>query len=160
MDNIIGIRREDKNKWERRVPLTPAHVAQLIRDYTLRILIQPSTIRVFSDEEYTAAGAAVQEDLSPAGIVLAVKEIPVELLQPGKTYLFFSHTIKGQSYNMPLLRRLLELNCQLIDYERVVNEQNRRLIFFGEHAGMAGMIDTLSALGQRLAWEGLEDTSG
>lgn len=156
MNNIIGIRREDKNKWERRAPLTPAHVAQLVRDDNLRILIQPSAIRVFSDEEYTAAGATVQEDLSGAAVVLAVKEIPLELLQPGKTYLFFSHTIKGQPYNMPLLRRLLELNCQLIDYERVVDEQNRRLIFFGEHAGMAGMIDTLYALGQRLAWEGLK----
>jgi alpha-aminoadipic semialdehyde synthase len=85
---------------------------------------------------------------------MAIKEIPVELLQPGKTYLFFSHTIKGQSHNMPLLRRLLELDCQLIDYERVVDAQNRRLIFFGQHAGLAGMIDTLRALGQRLAWEG------
>jgi alpha-aminoadipic semialdehyde synthase len=38
----------------------------------------------------------------------------------------------------------------------VVDEQNRRLIFFGEHAGLAGMIDTLSVLGRRLAWEGID----
>jgi alpha-aminoadipic semialdehyde synthase len=98
----------------------------------------------------------VQEDLSAATIILAVKEIPLEQLQPGKTYLFFSHTIKGQAHNMPLLRRLLELGCQLIDYERVVDERNRRLIFFGYHAGLAGMIDTLHTLGQRLAWEGFK----
>jgi alpha-aminoadipic semialdehyde synthase len=89
-------------------------------------------------------------------VVLAIKDIPSELLLPGKTYLFFSHTIKGQAHNMPLLRRLMELGCQLIDYERVVTKQNRRLIFFGEHAGLAGMIDTLRALGLRLDWEGFK----
>jgi alpha-aminoadipic semialdehyde synthase len=155
MSNLIAIRREDKNRWERRVPLTPAQVTELIQQHGLAVLVQPSTIRAFSDDAYTAAGATMQEDLSPAQVVLAIKEIPPELLQPGKTYLFFSHTIKGQPHNMPLLRCLLELGCQLIDYERVVDEQNRRLIFFGQHAGLAGMIDTLRALGQRLAWEGI-----
>lgn len=154
MSNLIGIRREDKNRWERRVPIAPTHVESLVRRYNLQLAVQPSTIRIFPDSEYEAAGARLQEDLSSAGVVMAVKEIPLELLRPGKTYLFFSHTIKGQPHNMPLLRRLLDLGCQLIDYERVVDDQNRRLIFFGEYAGMAGMIDTLRALGQRLAWEG------
>lgn len=154
MKNIIGLRREDKNKWERRVPLTPGHVAKLVQEHGLQIIVQPSALRTFADDDYRAAGAAVQDDLSAAKVILAVKEIPPEQLQAGKTYLFFSHTIKGQAHNMPLLRRLLELGCQLIDYERVVDERNRRLIFFGYHAGLAGMIDTLHTLGQRLAWEG------
>jgi alpha-aminoadipic semialdehyde synthase len=47
------------------------------------------------------------------------------------------------------------LGATLIDYERVVDEQNRRLIFFGRHAGLAGMVNTLWALGRRLAWEGI-----
>ena len=34
--------------------------------------------------------------------------------------------------------------------------QGRRLIFFGRHAGLAGMIDSLWALGQRLAHEGFD----
>lgn len=28
-NKVIGIRREDKNKWERRVPLTPDNVREL-----------------------------------------------------------------------------------------------------------------------------------
>ncbi len=115
-----------------------------------------SPIRVFENDDYAQAGAQVQEDLSAAEVVLAVKEIPLNLLEPNKTYLFFSHTIKGQSYNMPLLQKLIDLNCQLIDYERIVDEHNRRLIFFGRHAGLAGMIDTLYTLGQRLQAEGLD----
>jgi len=153
--NIIGIRREDKNKWERRVPLTPVHIEALLAEHDLRILVQPSPIRALSEDDYIAAGAIVQEDLSAADVIVAVKEVPIDLLQAGKTYLFFSHTIKGQTYNMPLLRRLMELECQLIDYERIVDDQNRRLIAFGEYAGLAGMVDTLAALGQRLDWEGI-----
>ena len=53
-------------------------------------------------------------------------------------------------FGMPMLRRLMELGCTLIDYERVTDDANRRLIFFGVHAGHAGMIETLRALGLRL----------
>ena len=153
MPNIIGIRREDKNKWERRVPLTPTHLAQLNNQ---KFIVQSSPVRVFIDDDYAQNNTFVQEDLTPANVIFAVKEVPPDLLQPHKTYLFFSHTIKGQPYNMPLLQKLLDLNCQLIDYERIVDDNNRRLIFFGRHAGLAGMIDTLHTLGRRLAWEGLQ----
>jgi len=150
----IGIRREDKNKWERRVPLTPGDVGQLRHRHDLTFIVQPSPIRVFADDEYVLAGAEVGEDLARAGIVVAVKEIPLDLLRERTTYLFFSHTVKGQKYNMPLLQKILDLNATLIDYERIVNEQNRRLIFFSLHAGYAGMAETLAALGRRLALQG------
>jgi alpha-aminoadipic semialdehyde synthase len=65
--------------------------------------------------------------------------------------------IKGQKANMPMLKELLRKKCQLIDYERVTDDQGRRLIFFGHYAGLAGMIDTLWALGQRLNSEGIEN---
>ena len=42
----IGIRREDKNEWERRVPLTPLHVEELVREHGLSIAVQPSPRRV------------------------------------------------------------------------------------------------------------------
>lgn len=38
MTNIIGIRAEDKNPWERRSPLIPSHVGELIRANALDIL--------------------------------------------------------------------------------------------------------------------------
>jgi hypothetical protein len=34
-NGVIGIRREDKNCWERRVPLTPKHVRELVRCYSM-----------------------------------------------------------------------------------------------------------------------------
>lgn len=150
----LGIRREDKNPWERRVPLIPVHARELIRELPLEIRIQPSPIRVFADEDYRREGVIVSEDLSPCSVVLAVKEIPVDFFQDQTVYVFFSHTIKGQPHNMPMLRRMMERRATLIDYERIVDEKDRRLVFFGRQAGQAGMIDTLWALGQRLLHEG------
>ena len=152
----IGIRREDVNPWERRAPLTPREVARLVADEGLSVIVQPSDVRVFDDDAYARAGATVADDLGPGDVIFAVKEIPPDLILADKTYVFFSHVIKGQPANMPMLRRLVERRCSLVDYERVVDDEGRRLVFFGRYAGLAGMIDTLWALGRRLAWEGRE----
>jgi len=97
----IGIRREDKNEWERRVPLIPEDMVLLQSMYGLRFLIQPSPIRVYRDDEYQTAGLTLSEDLGGAQMVLAVKEVPTALLMPGKIYVYFAHVAKGQVYNMP-----------------------------------------------------------
>jgi alanine dehydrogenase len=154
MAALIGIRREDKSEWERRVPVTPQDAAQLGQQ-GIQAIVQPSTHRAFTEAEFAQAGIRVQEDLSPCPVIFGIKEIPTDVFEANKTYVFFAHVIKGQPYNMAMLQRMLDLGCTLIDYERVVDDQNRRLIFFGWHAGVAGMINTLWTLGQRLAWEGI-----
>ncbi|MCG2815688.1 MAG: bifunctional lysine ketoglutarate reductase /saccharopine dehydrogenase family protein [Candidatus Aminicenantes bacterium] len=146
--NCVGVRREDKNKWERRAPLVPGHIKELKRD-GVPFVVQPSPIRVFEDEEYRTAGAKISEDLSDCAVILAVKEIPLDLIRKNAVYLFFSHTIKGQPQNMPLLKKMMEMETTLIDYERIVDGKNSRLLFFGTQAGQAGMIETLHALGRR-----------
>jgi alpha-aminoadipic semialdehyde synthase len=154
MSFILGIRREDKNKWERRVPIIPEHIIELKNKYDIETIIQPSKIRVFKDKDYNAAGASIKEELS-SSLVFAVKEIPINFLESKKTYVFFSHTIKGQEHNMPMLKKMMELECNLIDYEKVSDEKGRRLIFFGKYAGLAGMIDTLWAFGERMKSKGI-----
>ncbi len=155
MKNCIGIRRETKDKTQRRAPLTPEHVRTLIRDHRLRVIVQPWENRVFSDREYKRAGAEISEDLSPCSIIFGVKEVAPSLLLPGKAYVFFSHTVKGQSYNMEMLQTIVDGRNTLFDYELVKNSEGKRLIFFGDYAGRAGMIDSLWALGQRLKAEGI-----
>jgi alpha-aminoadipic semialdehyde synthase len=154
MSNFIGIRHEDKYEHERRAPLTPKHVARLVKQKKLDFIVQSSPKRVFTDEEYLEAGAQVSGDLTECSVIIGVKEIPEEHFEEGKTYVFFSHVIKGQAHNMPMLRRMMELNCNLIDYEKIVDEQGKRLIFFGRYAGMAGMINSFWSLGQRLKYFG------
>ncbi len=155
LNTIIGIRKEDKNNWERRTPLIPSHVAELMREHHLDIRAQSSPLRVFPDGDYRREGVRVEENLRPSSLILAIKEIPSGLLERGKTYIFFSHTTKGQPHNMPMLKKLADLGCSLIDYEKIVNEKGQRLLFFGRQAGQAGMIETIWSLGQRLKAEGL-----
>ncbi|TPX35462.1 hypothetical protein SmJEL517_g02078 [Synchytrium microbalum] len=146
----LGIRREDKNRWERRVGLLPDHVERIIKELGATVLVQPSTRRVIPDEKYQQAGAIITNDLSKADIILAVKEVPIDLLMDNKTYMFFSHTHKAQKYNMPMLKKILEKQIRLIDYELMTDENKKRLVQFSKFAGYAGMIDGLHGLAHRL----------
>lgn len=156
MNNKIGIRHEDKYLMERRVPITPLHVSRLTSEQGLEFLVEESPKRIFTHAEFLAAGAKVVSDISAAPVILGVKEMPMEIFEEGKTFMFFSHVIKGQPYNMPMLKMMMEKKVNLIDYERVVDETGKRLIFFGKYAGLAGMINSLWSLGQRLKEYGIE----
>uniref|UniRef100_A0AAV1VLI7 Saccharopine dehydrogenase (NAD(+), L-glutamate-forming) n=1 Tax=Peronospora matthiolae TaxID=2874970 RepID=A0AAV1VLI7_9STRA len=145
----VGIVRETYNKWERRVPLTPMHVKELVQQ-GVRVLVQPSTVRVFSDEQYLRAGATVSDDLTAANVIVGVKQVPEPALLADKTYLFFSHTIKAQPENMALLDAVLHRRITLIDYECITEASGKRLIAFGANAGRAGMIAGFRGLGERL----------
>lgn len=149
MSHRLGLRKEDKNEWERRVVLTPEDVRDLLAE-GVSIEVESFPRRAFSDEKYQEVGARVVESVRGCDIVLGVKEMPLPFFRENGTYMFFSHTIKGQSYNMPLLAKLKELHCTLLDYELVTDEEGRRLIFFSHHAGLVGMTDSLWMLGRRL----------
>lgn len=149
MNNTIGIRHEDKYVMERRVPIIPKHAEKLIRELGLEIRVQRSPKRIFTHIEYERAGVKMVNDLAGVSVVFGVKEMPLSFFEEGGTYIFFSHVIKGQPYNMPMLKKMMEKKVTLIDYEKVIDEQGRRLIFFGRFAGLAGMINSLWSLGQR-----------
>jgi len=151
---IIGIRRENKNKWERRVALTPLDCKKLLES-GIRIILQPSALRCFTDKQYQDIGVEINEDISSANVIIGVKEVPLDYLMPNKTYLYFSHTIKGQPANMPALKDMLQKNIRLIDYECIKEKENPtgkldRLVAFGRFAGLAGAIDFLQGLGEFL----------
>ncbi|MBI9034636.1 MAG: hypothetical protein JEZ03_09225 [Bacteroidales bacterium] len=156
MSKILGIRHEDKYVMERRVAVTPWQVQRLISEHDFKIIVEQSPKRVFLDDEFRQAGADVVEDVSDADVIFGVKEMPIDFFKTGKTYVFFSHVIKGQTYNMPSLRKMIDCGVTLIDYEKVTDEMGRRLIFFGRFAGLAGMINSLWAFGQRMKEKGLE----
>jgi len=158
MKPCLGVVREVYSKWERRSPITPEHVKQLVQEHDINVLVQPSRKRVFTDLEFQRAGATITEDLAPAGAILGVKQVQANALLRDKTYLFFSHTIKAQAANMPLLDKLLEKRVRLIDYETIRDvASGERLVAFGEFAGKAGMIDTLRGLGSRLLGLGISN---
>ncbi len=154
----VGIRHEDKYLLERRVAITPSHVKKLIEEAGLEFYVQSSAKRIFKDEEYEAAGAHIVDEFpEDVKTIFGVKEMPLDFFRKGDTVIFFSHTIKGQSYNMPMLRRMKEKKVNLIEYERITDDKGRRLIFFGRFAGLAGAINSLWSLGQRLNLKGIEN---
>lgn len=147
----IGIIQEGKNPPDSRTPLPPNLCQQALQLYPnqLKIVVQPSPHRCFTDQEYTQHGIPLQTDLSDCDILLGVKEVPTNLLIPNKKYLFFSHTIKAQPYNRQLLKTILQKNIQLIDYECLKHPNGSRILGFGHFAGIVGAHNGLLDYGKK-----------
>jgi alanine dehydrogenase len=146
----IGLIREGKIPSDNRVALTPAQCKWLHKNRPdVQMIVQPSENRCYSDKEYKAAGIELKEDLGECDILLGIKEVPVDMLIPGKTYLFFSHTKKMQPYNQALLQAIIEKKITLIDYECLEHEDGARIIGFGFFAGVVGAHNGMMAYGNR-----------
>ena len=146
----IGLIREGKVPPDNRVALTPAQckwIRQNMPDVTVRVQTSPD--RCFSDREYRSAGAEVVEDMEGCDVILGIKEIPIERIEPGKTHLFFSHTRKQQPYNRDMFRAIVERKATLIDYECLEHEDGARIIGFGFFAGIVGAHNGIMAYGIR-----------
>lgn len=151
MRNVsLGLLREGKNPPDRRVALTPKKCAEAQALYPgLRIVVEPSEVRSYTDQEYRDLGIEVSADLAGCDFLLGVKEVPVAQLLPDKTYLFFSHTVKMQPANRELLRQVLAKNITLIDYEKLTNEHGERIVAFGRYAGIVGAYNGLLTYGRK-----------
>jgi len=153
--NSLLIRAEDKNRWERRSTIVPQDLKEIVKKTGAESYVEKSEKRYFSLDEYKKAGARETDSMEPGDVVFGVKEIPVEKIIDNKTYFFFSHTIKGQMENMSLLKKILQSGSTLIDYEKITDEQGRRLVYFGPFAGDAGAIDILWLIGKHWAHKGI-----
>lgn len=146
----IGVLREEKSPPDKRVPLTPLICHELIKKYPqIDILVQPSPIRCYSDDEYRAFGLTLSEDLSSCDVLMGVKEVPAEKLIPGKSYFFFSHTIKKQEHNRKLMHALIEKKIKMIDYETLTDVNHNRIIGFGRYAGIVGAYNGILGYGRK-----------
>ena len=152
----IGIIRESRSD-DRRTPLVPLHIKELLNIYSdLQIIVQPSKLRCYQDQEYEAHGANINENLSECDLILGVKEIEPRILLKSKCYIFFSHTSKIQPDNSAaaqgtpgmdkkeLLYEILKKNITLIDYENIRDNLNRRYLGFGHFAGIIGCYNSLN----------------
>ena len=151
MDIIkIGVLREEKSPPDKRVPLSPQQCADLSLQYPdLQLVVQKSSIRCFSDDEYSKLDVTVVDDVSDCDILFGVKEVPKSNLLAGKTYFYFSHTIKEQPYNRGLLQKMVEKNITMVDYETLKHSNGRRIIGFGRYAGVVGSYNGFLAYGKR-----------
>ena len=148
MSITFAVIQERKSPPDKRVVLTPKACAQISAQFPeANIIVETSDIRIFPDQSYQSFGFQVCDDISDAAVLIGVKEVPIAQLIPGKSYFFFSHTIKKQPYNRDLLRAVLEKNIRLYDHETLVNTQGHRIIGFGYYAGVVGAYNGFRAFG-------------
>ncbi len=145
----IGLIREGKTPADNRVALTPAQCKWVQENMNIMMVVQRSEARCYKDKEYTRAGIEVREDLSDCDVLLGIKEVPIDMLIPGKTYFFFSHTKKMQAYNQKLLQNIISNKITLIDYECLEHEDGTRIIGFGFFAGVVGAHNGMMVYGKR-----------
>ena len=144
----IGVLREEKVPIDRRVPFSPLQCKRIVSEFPeIKIFVQSSDFRCFTDQEYLDQGISVVDNLNSCDILFGIKEVPKEKLIPNKTYLFFSHTIKKQDYNRGLLKEMINLNIRMIDYEVLKDNNGSRILGFGRYAGIIGAYNGLLTYG-------------
>lgn len=144
----FGILKERKSPPDKRVVFTPQMLEVFRQKYPeAQFVVEASDVRIFNDSDYKESGFKVQDSLEDCDVLLGVKEIPVDALIPGKSYFFFSHTIKKQAHNKKMLQAILDKDITLYDHETVVDAHGRRLIGFGRYAGIVGAYNAFRALG-------------
>ena len=146
----VGILKETKTPPDRRVAVAPEQAAEMIEKFdNIELVIQSSDNRCYTDDEYKKLGLNVVDDVSDCDVLIGVKEVKIDKLLAGKKYMFFSHTAKKQRYNLDLLKKLLELNIQMIDHEYLTDKNGVRLVAFGRWAGLVGAYNGLIAYGKK-----------
>jgi len=146
----IGLIQERKFPPDNRVALTPAQCKWVhINIPDIVIAAESSEHRCFTDKEFLMSGVDIRKNLDDCDVLLGIKEVPVDALIAGKTYMFFSHTKKKQPHNQKLLRTILEKKITLIDYECLEHEDGQRIIGFGFFAGVVGAHNGIMAYGNR-----------
>jgi saccharopine dehydrogenase (NAD+, L-lysine forming) len=146
----FGLIRETKTPPDNRVAFTPAQCRWILDNFdNVKVTVQASPHRCYSDREYASAGIDVSEHVDHCDILFGIKEVNIEALVPEKTYLFFSHTKKRQLYNQQLFRNILAKQITLIDYECMEHEDGQRILGFGFFAGIVGAHNGIMAYGNR-----------
>lgn len=146
----IGVLKETKTPPDRRVPLSPPQILDAKEKYPgLKFKIQPSPIRCYKDEEYSYLKLQLDNDLSDCDILMGVKEVDKTTFIEGKSYVFFAHVAKKQSYNREMLQEMMRKKITLIDYEYLTTPDGARVVAFGRWAGIVGAYNAIRARGIR-----------
>ena len=140
----IGLIRERKNPPDKRVAFLPEQCKLIEEKYPqIHFKIEPSEIRCIPDEMYAGSGLEISSHPESCNVLFGIKEVPPQELIEGKTYFFFSHTIKKQVHNRTLLQTALEKCITLVDYECLLDEKGVRTVAFGKFAGIVGAYNAL-----------------
>jgi len=144
----FGIIKERKSPPDKRVVFSPSMLQAFKQRYPdAEFVVESSDVRVFKDEEYSALGFEVTDNMDSCDVLIGVKEVPVSAMIPEKSYFFFSHTIKKQQHNKKMLQAIVDNDITLYDHETITDAAGKRLIGFGRYAGIVGTYNGFRAFG-------------
>lgn len=148
--------RHEVRPTERRAPVVPADVRRLLAS-GVRVTVERSPQRVFTDDEYAGAGAELVDtgswaDAPDDAYVLGIKELPEEPAALRHRHIYFAHSFKGQSDAERTLARFRDGGGRLYDIEYLTDERGRRVVAFGYWAGYVGAALGALRLAGTLTW--------
>ncbi|KAL8939023.1 MAG: hypothetical protein Q9211_002929 [Gyalolechia sp. 1 TL-2023] len=151
--------RAETKYLERRTPLTPTTTKALL-DAGYLINVERSTVRVFKDEEYEAAGANLVPEGSWAhvpkdNIIIGLKELPADDAPLEHAHIQFGHCYKKQENWDRYLSRFARGQGLLYDIEFLTDASGKRVAAFGYHAGFAGAAVALLAWSYQVTHPGM-----
>ncbi|WP_423128303.1 NAD(P)-dependent oxidoreductase [Gaoshiqia sp. Z1-71] len=152
----VGVLRESRRYHDRRVAITP-ETARLIRENYpgVSLFVQSSAVRIHQDEEYSAMGIPVVNDVSHCDLLIGIKEVSEESLIEGKTYIMFAHVAKQQAFNRSFFKQMADKKITLLDYEYFTDQHHNRLVAFGFWAGVVGAYYAFQGAARRFRGIGL-----
>jgi len=146
--------RAETKPLEHRSALTPSTTKALL-DAGYPVNIERSSLSIFDDKEFEAAGATLLPEGSwPKApkdhIIIGLKELPEETFPLEHTHVQFAHCYKGQGGWDTVLARFPRGGGTLYDLEFLQDEMGRRVAAFGFHAGFAGAALAVEAWAEQL----------
>lgn len=138
--------RREECKTEHRAPLVPMDVGRLVqRGYEVYVQSAQDQ-RVYSDEAYATVGAKIttlpwHNDLFRDALHIGLKQIPDIDRLCNHTHAYFSHSFRGQITppgSDTVVDTFRKTSSVLYDFEYLVDANGRRVLAFGEYAGMVG----------------------
>ena len=136
--------RSELNPFECRTPIIPADITDLLPLYNIKV--ESSITRCYSDTDYQSAGATIVDAgywrNTTHSYVVGLKEIKYAAT-PTQTLLHFAHCYKGQEGSREALDILK--GCTFIDYEYMVDRDQKRVISFCAQSGKIGCYLALMA---------------
>jgi len=136
--------RSESNRNEKRTPITPDDCSELFVNGFL-IYIQKSRHRIYSDQEYEENSAIITDlpwydVMFKNALIVGLKEFPELDQLDGHSHLFFSHSFRKQTNSDKILNAFRSTQSKLFDFEYIVDDQNNRLLAFGEYSGLVGAV--------------------
>ncbi len=137
--------RDETKPGEKRCPIIPKHCLRLIKA-GFEVVVERSNNRCILDEKFEKVGCKLVNsqswiDKAPSwAFILGLKNLPDKKPKTFQhRHIFFSHSFKGQLEAIPLLKKFVEGNGEILDLEYLFDNNGKRIATFGKAAGMVGM---------------------